>query len=207
MEKPEKIKWNRISSLTREAKVFAGGSLVTRENRQVFASLPETPLFIIFYEGSEKTLSVRAVRAGRHSNEYFNLLTPYAFILGSFSQIIIALKYLWRPAYRTSLIAALIALFTPLLPWIPPGILFTIIYRRLWIQARIYRANRDMIRYSLGDSGEFAADSYLKLPIDQRSLVRRHNIKAYMLNIISWILLLCGIGVNVFFISLIISLL
>ena len=171
LEAPEKISWDRISGLTGEVKVFVGGLLIKKEGRHIFASGPETPLMVIFYEGSEKALSVRTVRAGRHRNEYFNFLTPYAFILGAFSQILIAITYLSRPVYRSTLISALIAFFTPILPWIPPGILFTIIYRRLWFEARICRVYRDLARLPLAyfsasntaagiiATGKFAADS------------------------------------------------
>ena len=195
-EVPVKIRWNRISGLAREAKVFAGGSLVAENSRRVFASVPDKPLFIVFYEGSEKALPVRAVRAGRHKNEYFNFITPYAFILGFFSQIIIAIFYLPRPAHRLTMIGALIAAFTPLLPWVPPGILFTILYRRLWMQARIYRAGRDLALMSAADDR----------PADPLSQARQYNRKAHIFEIISWLLLLCGIGVNVFFITVIITL-
>ena len=272
-EIPEQINRNRISGLAGDAKVFVGGTLVTRENRRIFASLPEAPLLVIFFEGQEKALSVRAVRAGRHRNEFFNFLTPYAFILGSFSQILIAITYLTRPAYRMILAAALIALFTPVLPWLPPGILFTFVYRRLWFRARIYRAYRDLARFPLAyisgvpadgvyrgklpDGENFCIREYNKLP-DQalpflipaaekrpadswyafgavpdgkmhaegwpsepadafavagilpgnpQTLAVRYTRKAYILEIISWIFLACGIGLNLFFIRMILELL
>jgi hypothetical protein len=112
-------------------------------------SVPENPLLVIFYENSTRSLTVRAIRAGRHRNEFFNFLTPYALILGAFAQIIIALSFLSRPAFRLTMVSSFIALFTPLFPWMPPGILFTIIYRRLWWRARIFRAYRDLARLPL----------------------------------------------------------
>jgi len=297
-EAPEKINWNRISGLTGEAKVFVGGTLATRENRRIFTSLPEAPLLVIFYEGQEKALSVRAVRIGRHRNEFFNFLTPYAFIMGAFSQILIAINYLSRPAYNVTLIVSLIAFFAPLLIWAPPGILFTFIYRRIWFQARIYRAYRDLACFPLvyispnfssaaesadlafnGESrgslpnGEiFCIRKFETLPVsgnkrlkffipvtekrpndkwhyfgvlpndksstngqsgDQshareqvmdlqepqdafavsgilpgapESLAKRYTGKAYTLEVISWFFLLAGIGINLYFIGLIISL-
>ena len=60
-EVPEKIKPDRIASLTGDVKVFAGGCIVNRDGRPVFTSLPDVPLLIIFYLGSEKALSLRAV--------------------------------------------------------------------------------------------------------------------------------------------------
>ena len=186
----QRIRWDRISSLTGDARVFVGGCLVNRNARWVFSSVPETPLLIIFYEGSEDALAIHAVRAGRLHNEYFNFLTPYGFILGAFSQIIIAIVYLSRPAYMLIFVSAFIAFFTPLLPWIPPGILFATLYRRLWFQARIYRSNRDMIVYGM-------------LPDEPISNAKRYNRKAYIFEVISWLFLLAGTGVNILFIGLI----
>ena len=271
VEVPERIRWDRIPALTGEAKVFIGGALDKRENRRMFASLPEKPLLVIFYEGSERALAIKTVRAGRHRNEFFNFLTPYAFILGAFSQLLIALSLLSRPALRLNMIFAFIALFAPLIAWIPPGILFTLVYRRLWWRARIYRSYRDLARFPLdylagGETSGLLPDGevyvlrqydalppeYYKkkppffipagekrmkdkwlvfgslrepeedgfpaepkdsfavsgvLPGDPESLARRYTRKAYGLEIISWLFLLAGMGINVFFISLILSLL
>ena len=184
-EVPEKIKWDRITSLTGEVSVFIGGPLVIKDDRPVFDSLPEASLLIIFYEGPEVDLPVRAVRAGRQRNEFINFLTPYSFIMGAFSQLMIAITYLSRPVYRMTLISSLIALFIPLLPWVPPGILFTIIYRRLWLQARIFRSSRDQACLPHAQFNE--------------KYIKSYTIKAYILEIISWLFLLAGICVNVLF--------
>jgi hypothetical protein len=263
-EAPERIRWERISTLTGDAKVFVGGPLVKRGGRSIFASVPGIPLLIIFYEGPEKALAVRAIRAGRHKNEYFNLFTPFAFVLGAFSEIIIAVSLLSRPVQRLTMIYAFIALFTPLITWIPPGLLFTALYRRLWWRARLYRSYRDLARFPMEyfakdefecvlPNGETYAHRYYDefpskkllflipavekrkkfqwhvfgvmpkgdgddvfpkepldefaisciLPGDSESLAKHYNRKAYFLEVISWLLLLAGIGINVFFIRLI----
>jgi hypothetical protein len=146
---PERIRWDRVSALTEGAKVFVGGTLLPRENRLTFVSVKETPLLVIFYDGPDRSLTSRAIRAGRHKNEYWNMLTPYAFILGAFSQILMVVNFLPRPAFRLTAITAFIAIFTPLLPLLPPGLLFTGLYRRLWWRARILRAYRDLVRLPL----------------------------------------------------------
>jgi hypothetical protein len=263
-EAPERIRWERISTLTGDAKVFVGGPLVKRGGRSIFASVPGVPLLIIFYEGSEKALAVRAVRAGRHKNEYFNILTPFAFVLGAFSEIIIAVSLLSRPVQRLTMVYAFIALFTPLIPWIPPGLLFTALFRRLWWRARLYRSYRDLARFPMVyfsnaesqcvlPGGETYAhrhydefplkklpflvpaiekqknpqwhvfgilqegegdDTFPKEPLDEfaiscilpgdsESLAMHYNRKAYFLEVMSWLLLLAAIGINVFFIILI----
>jgi hypothetical protein len=148
-EVPEKIRWDRVSALAEGAKVFVGGALVFRDKRPIFASLPGNPLLIIFYEGPDRSLTVRTIRAGRHKNKYWNFITPYALVLGVFSQIIVALPFLSPPVFRLNIIATLIAIFVPLLPLIPPGILLALCYRRFWWQARIFRAYRDLARLPL----------------------------------------------------------
>jgi hypothetical protein len=271
-EAPEQIRLDRISALTGGVKVFAGGSLCVREGRRIFASAAH-PLMVVFYEGPDRSLTVRTIRAGRHRNEFFNFITPYSFIAGAFSQIIMAVSLYSRPVYRLTLIAAIVALFTPLFSWLPPGIFFTLAYRRLWWKARIFRAYRDLVRLPRGyipagekqgrlPGGELyiekqydalpAAFYERKIPFiipagekrvgdkwhlfgvlaagDEKnpdafpgepedafavygafpgaieSLARRYHRKAYAMEVISWLLLLAGIGVNVFFITMILSL-
>jgi hypothetical protein len=148
-EFPERIRWDRISTLTEGAKVFVGGLLFPLENRWTFVSTRENPLLVIFYDGPDNTLAARAIRAGRHKNEYLNPITPYGFMFNAFSQILMALAFLPRPAFRLTALTALIALFAPIFPFLPPGVLLTVLYRRLWWQARIFRAYRDLVRLPL----------------------------------------------------------
>jgi hypothetical protein len=284
-EAPKRIRWDWVSALTEGAKVFAGGSLLSRDDRLTFVSTRENPLLVIFYDGPDTSLTARAIRAGRHKNEYWNGITPYALILGALSQMIIAANYLSRPAFRLTVITALIAIFTPLFPLIPPGILFTLLYRRLWQQARIFRAYRDLTRLPLqylapnstegrlpsgdryglryyesppaalrenqipllipqtaagrmrsccvigvlpeheGSAGETGGNAPAEsgspalpqrpgdpfatfgvLPGKPETLARGFTVKAYLLEIIAWIALLGGIGLNIFFIAMIINL-
>ncbi|AEF86834.1 hypothetical protein TREPR_3561 [Treponema primitia ZAS-2] len=148
-EAPERIRWDRISTLTGGAKVFVGGLLCHVEDRWTFVSTKESPLLVIFYDGPDHTMATRAIRAGRHRNEYWNRLTPYGFMFNAFFQILIALSFLSRPAFRLTALCAFIALFAPIFPLLPPGVLLTVVYRRLWWRARIFRAYRDLARLPL----------------------------------------------------------
>ena len=148
-ESPQRIRLDRISTLTEGARVFVGGLLALQEDRWTFVSTRENPLLVIFYDGPDRTLAARVIRAGRHRNEYWNRFTPYGFVLNAFSQIIIAASFLARPAFRLTALAAFVALFAPLLPLLPPGVLLTVLYRRLWWRARIFRAYRDLARQPL----------------------------------------------------------
>jgi hypothetical protein len=148
-ETPARINWNQVTALTEGARVFVGGALLPQDNRLTFVSERDNPLLVIFYDGPDRSLTARTIRAGRKGNEYWNFITPYAFILGAFSQLLIALNFLNRPAFKLTVLTAFFALFIPLLPMIPPGFALTVLYKRLWWQARVYRACRDLARLPL----------------------------------------------------------
>jgi hypothetical protein len=148
-ETPEKIRWERVTALAEGAKVFVGGPLVCGNGRRSFVSTKENPLMVIFYDGSDHSLTGRAIRAGRQRGEYWNGVTPYALAIGAIALIIIAGFFLFRPAYRITVITSIFALFIPLYPFIPPGLLFTVMYRRLAWRSRILRAYRDLARLPL----------------------------------------------------------
>jgi hypothetical protein len=283
-EAPERIRWDRVSSLTKGAKVFVGGTLVKQQDRWVFASTKKHPLLVIFYDGSDRSITIRTIRAGRNKNEYWNAVTPYSFVGGTCCQLGIAVSFLARPAFRFTALIACVAMFTPLFPLFPPGVLFTLLYRRLWWRARIFRAYRDILRlplkylppgawdcrlpngerygrvyydslpqeaeerqipllipvregqnkkglnvagwYVFGSLPEESASASLSgtvpplpqepqdlfatfgaVPGNPEILARSYTIKAYILEIISCFFLFAGMGINIFFIVLIISIL
>jgi hypothetical protein len=148
-ETPEKIRWERISALAEGAKVFVGGTLVCRDGRRSFVSTKENPLLVIFHDGPDHSLTARVIRAGRQRGEYWNGLTPYALAMGAIALIILAGWFLFRPAYRLTVITSVFALFIPLYPILPPGLLFTVVYRRIAWRSRILRAYRDLARLPL----------------------------------------------------------
>jgi len=148
-ETPEKINWNRVTTLTEGARVYVGGSLVYQDERWIFVSTKEEPLIVIFYDGPDRSLTTRTINAGRSRNEYWNGITPYALALGALCLFLVALSFLERPAYRMTVITSVIALFIPLFPIFPPGILLTILFRRLSWQACKLKIISDMARLPL----------------------------------------------------------
>jgi hypothetical protein len=146
---PERVRWNRVSTLTEGAKVFVGGRLQTEGGGTGFVSTKENPLMVIFYDCPDDALTDIIIRAGRNRNEYLNNATPISLFMGALALVSIAAYFLDRPAYRLAVISALIALFVPALPWFPPGLIFTLLYRRLAWHALNLRAYRDLIRLPL----------------------------------------------------------
>ena len=272
-EVPERINWSRVTTLTEGARVYVGGALVFRDERWIFVSSKEAPLTVIFFDGPDRSLTTRAISAGRRRNEYWNEVTPYSLAMGAVCQILIALSYLHRPAFRLTVITSIIAMFIPLLPMIPPGILFTVIFRWLSGQARRFMTYSDLarlpLRYltpqpdsgwqgcrlpdgetygmicrdfppeitregkippiipgviksrnktwyicgALRDENELPVEpvdpfaTYGVLPGKPDVLSRQYKIASHTLDIVSWIILLSGIALNIYFIRLILTLL
>jgi len=143
---PEQIRWNRVSTLSEGARVFIGGVLKTQDERLNFVSTKEKPLMVIFYNCPDSVLTGGIIRAARTRNEYWNNFTPISIAIGALALIYMAASFLNRPAFRMTVITALVAIFVPILPMFPPGLLFTVLYRRMTWQARKYRAYWDIAR-------------------------------------------------------------
>jgi hypothetical protein len=148
-EAPERINWERVSALTEGARVYVGGLLICKDGRWSFISTKENPLLVIFYDGPDESLTTQAIRAGRHRGEYWNTLTPYSLVIGALCLILIAVMFLSRPAFRLTVIVSIITMFIPLYSVIPPGLFFTMVYRRLTWRSRILRAYSDLARLPL----------------------------------------------------------
>ena len=148
-ETPEKIRWEKIRAMGEGTKVFVGGRLAHEDGRWGFVSTKENPLTVIFYDGPDHSLARRAIWAGRHGGEYFNFVTPYSLIIGALCLLLVAVSFLPRPAFHLTVAVSLVAIFVPLFPLMPPGLLFTTIYRRLTWRSRILRAYSDLAKLPL----------------------------------------------------------
>jgi len=190
----EQISWDRISTLTEGAKVFIGGQIKSVNNRLIFCSTKEEPLMVIFYNCPYSELPGKIISAARPQNEYWNGLTPISLVIGALALIYIASSLLGRPAFRLTVIAALVAVFVPILHFFPPGFILTALYRRLSWNAGRLRAQWDIARFGL------------KQGVTQKQ-INLYWIKAYTTELFAWAVLLLGISINIFFIYLILYLL
>ena len=148
---PVKIQWNRLPILSGNIRIFVGGTLTTKDNRRIFASVPGNPLMIILHEGTDslsadRSLTLKTIKSGRYINKYWNFITPFSHIMGAFSQIVMTVYLFDHYTRRPALIASIFAMLGPIIPLIPPGVFFAMIYRRLWWHARLYRAYRDLAK-------------------------------------------------------------
>jgi hypothetical protein len=190
----ETVRWDKVSLLA-GGKVFVGGLLICLNGRWGFASTKENPLTVILYDSSDNSLAARIIRAGRSQGESWNNLTLYSMIIGVLCQIFIVASFLYRPAFRLTVIVSLLALFIPLYPILPPGLLFTAAYRWLSWKSRIQRTYGDLSRFG------FFPDNMEKLTPG------RYTARAYCLEAAAWVMLLAGIGLNIFFLKIVLSLL
>jgi hypothetical protein len=148
-EPPEQVRWNNVSTLSEGIKVFIGGCIKMRNNRMSFVSAKEKPLTVIFYNCPDSALTEEIIRSARTRNEYWNTITPVSLVTGALSLIYIAASFLNRPAYRLTIITAIAAVFLPIMPMFPPGLLLTLLYRRITWHARKFRAYWDLVRLPL----------------------------------------------------------
>jgi len=187
---PEQIRWNRVSTLSEGAKVFIGGILKLQNNRLTFVSTKEQPLMVIFYNCPDTVLANVIIQTARTRNEYWNTLTPVSLAIGALILISLTAFFLNRPAFRLTVISAFAAVFIPVLPVLPPGFIFTVLYRRLTWIARKLRIDWDLAYFGM-------------LPSKN---AWHYAVRAYAFETLAWIIMLFGIILNIIFIFIILYL-
>ena len=189
-EAPQKISWNRLSTITEGTKVFIGGQVELKDNRLNFCHSKQEPLTVIFYNCPDRELKSGIIKSARTGSRYWNNFTPISLITGAFILIIIAASFLGRPAYRLTVITSLIAIFVPVLPVIPPGFLLTFLHRRLAWDAGKLRIDSELAHF--GIMKDTAVSS-----------ARRYLIHSYILEISAWLIIVLAVCINVVFIYIV----
>jgi len=186
--------WRRLRPGRREAafpegRVFAGGVLADDGGRKIFRTEKDRPLILIFYQdgGVDEApgeLTGRVIDAGRQRIEYWNSFTPWSLACGICFLMAIALAYIARPAYSFVVVCAFAGIFTPLFPFLPPGLLLTLGFQQLWLRARRLMAayDRETLRGGRVSGGHF-------------------RLAAFFLECAAWFLLLLGIACNLLFVG------
>jgi hypothetical protein len=181
----EKLNPNKLPILTRNLQVFAGGELAESGGEWCFATTVKTRLLIIFFEGDSADPAELVCGCGRFSNYYWNPLSRYSYIAGTFTLVGYALQFLYRPAYQHVLICSLAYILLPFLSLLPPGLLLTMVSRRLFAESAHVRVHKDLSDYTEG-----------------RENAHRLSRKGNYLETVSWVFLLAGYAANIFFILL-----
>ncbi|MCK5201185.1 MAG: hypothetical protein KAR21_22680, partial [Spirochaetales bacterium] len=145
-ESPRRTYWDRIFSLPEGTSIFVSGELIYKDGRSLFSNTKDNPLTIIIYDCDDSYFYSHAILSGRQRNEYWNTLTPGSLTIGSFSLFIYFYLLIQMPYMQFPAVTAIIFSLVPVIPFLPPGLAFYYIYRHLWKNARILRAERDLIR-------------------------------------------------------------
>ena len=148
-EEPSVVSWDRIYSLPSGSRMFVSGPLFSEDGQGVFRSRPREPLLVVIYDGEQRTILQRAVWSGRQKNEYWNQFTLAALLTGSFLLVLLAYLFLRVRGGGLPPLAALSLAAFPIAALLPPGVLLYLLYRNSWKQARLLRAERDLLRLPL----------------------------------------------------------
>ena len=142
-ESPGTMSWKQMTTLQEGHRVYLVGFLERRDGILRMFGSRNVPLLSILHESDD--VIPRAVWSGRQKNEYWNSLTPWSLLAGSLALFIMA-SAVFR-TYQASLTVRLLllqALF-PVIPFLPPGVVFFFFYLAKWRRARFLRAERDLL--------------------------------------------------------------
>ena len=148
-EELSSVPWNRIFALSEGTTLLVGGALYREEGRSVFKARDGTPPLALIYDCPRSAIMRRAIRGGRHVNEYWNTFTLPSLVTGSFILAVLAWILLGRPETRFAAIAAIAAAIGPLAPFLPPAFPLYFLYRLSWRRGRRLRAERDLANLPL----------------------------------------------------------
>ncbi len=166
-ESPKRTYWNRIFSLPEMTSIFISGELVHKDGLSRFRNTKDIPLLVIVYDCDDSDFYSHAILSGRQRNEYWNALTPGSLTIGSFSLFIYFYLLIQMPYMQFIAVTALTFSLVPVMPFLPPGLVFYYIYRHFWKNARILRAERDLLRLPINffsDHGGLSSGSSVVLP-------------------------------------------
>ncbi|MCX7025158.1 MAG: hypothetical protein NT080_11150 [Spirochaetes bacterium] len=141
--------WREFSAIDSGMRVFVGGPVFAERGVATFlAGKTERPI-VVFYDGEDADLLLRAIWAGRHRNEYWNPATFTSLAVGISATVVALSSVLLRPSFSFTIILTTCLALLPIMPLIPPGTAFFLLYRRFWHQGRVWRARRDVVKVAI----------------------------------------------------------
>jgi hypothetical protein len=146
---PIKLPWSKIFSIAEGTAIYISGDVKVEEGRIAFSGTKKEPLIVILYDGESRTLLERSISCGRQKNEYWNFLTPWSIASGGIISLLLLDMMIKAEVSSTVLILGIIVSSLPLIPFLPPGVLFLRLYSNMWKKGRICRSDRDLISLPL----------------------------------------------------------
>jgi hypothetical protein len=143
------VTWNRIFSLPEGTNMLVGGALFGEDGRGVFRSHGKKDPLVVIHECRREQIIERAVWGGRQRNEYWNPFTLPSLITGATALFVFAYTLLGNPDQRIPALIALALSVAPISPFLPPAFPLYFLSRRAWKNARLMRAQRDVVRLPL----------------------------------------------------------
>jgi hypothetical protein len=148
-EELSSVPWNRIFALSEGTMLLVGGALYREEGRSIFKPRDGIPPLVLMYDCPRSAIMRRAIRGGRHVNEYWNPFTLPSLVTGSFILAVLAWILMSRPDAQLAAAVALAAAVGPIAPFLPPAFPFYFLYRITWRHGRRLRAERDLANLPL----------------------------------------------------------
>lgn len=145
-ETPQIVAWEKVRSLPEGIQVLLAGTLHIRNRTGRFRSGKKDEFLVLFYDGDNASLLKRAVWYGRQRNEYWNPFTGVSLGAGILTGMILSYFFLSAPMNRFPAIVSITMSLVPILPLLPPGLIFFVLYRKLWRRGRFLRALRDILK-------------------------------------------------------------
>lgn len=158
-EIPARTSWKEIFSLPEGTKMFLFGKVVNTDGKILFKDTSDEQLFAVIYDCSSRAFFSQAIWTGRQRNEYWNPATPGSLTVGSFLLFVYFYLLLQQPYMKFPAGVALLFSLVPIILFFPPGLFFYYVYRNLWKRARIFRAERDLLKLPLSYFTEGCSNS------------------------------------------------
>jgi hypothetical protein len=203
-ETPQVVAWEKVRSLPEGIQVLLAGTLHISGRKGRFRSGKKDELLVLFYDGDNASLLRRAVWHGRQRNEYWNPFTGVSLGAGILTGMILSYFFLSAPMNRFPAIVSIVMSLAPLIPVLPPGMVFFVLYRRLWRRGRFLRAERDILKLPQRSFGEKKprAQGRLPDPAQTEKQALRCERMAVRLEILSLVLFLLGLLGNLYLVLL-----
>jgi hypothetical protein len=209
-ETPQVVAWEKVRSLPEGIQVLLSGTLHISGGKGRFRSGKKDDLLVLFYDGDNASLLRRAVWHGRQRNEYWNPFTGVSLGAGILTGMILSYFFLSAPMNRFPAILSIAMSLAPLVPVLPPGMVFFVLYRRLWRRGRFLRAERDILklpRRSFGEKKPPAQENIVPDAAQREKQALRCERLAVRLEFLSLVSFLLGLAGNLYLVLLGLSLL
>lgn len=149
----ESLSWRKVRSFSSGTKVLVAGMLRMRGGQAVFGSVDGAPLVVISYDGAEDNLVSRIVAAARGRNDFRNGFTFASCAAGVTILGLLLVMAQSQPFLPSVLFASGLVALAPLIPFLPPGMLFVFLGNAVW-RKRIGIMMRRDLAAAAGGPGE-----------------------------------------------------